>query len=84
MISINICIRGVQSSHQYLLALPCRQNKAQTPCLSVPDGLRELSHGPLMWVVDNQSFVDGFNYFLVLIGFKCIYFGKVVNVKFCI
>ena len=39
---------------------------------SVPDGLRELSHGPLVWAVDNQSFVDGSNYFFVLIRFNSV------------
>ena len=42
---------------------------------SVPDGLHELSHGPFAWAVDNQSFVNGSNYFFVLIRFNSIRMG---------
>ena len=53
---------------------------------SVADGLRELFHGPFVWAVDNQSFVDGSNYFFVLREFNCIYMylGNVVYVNFYI
>ena len=44
---------------------------------SVPDGLRELSHGLFVWAMDKQSFVDGSNYFFVLTESNCIYLGNV-------
>ena len=48
----------------------------------MPDGLRELSHGPFVWAVDNQSFVDGSNCFFVITEFNCIHLGNVhVNQK---
>ena len=40
-----------------------------------------LSHGPFVWAVDNQSFVDGSNYFFLLTEFNCIYLGNAVHVN---